>query len=332
MLNECPLDWLLEEENPSVRYFTLVHILEKPKDSPEAIDAKKSIMENGPVPCILEKQNEGGYWGKPEDFYLRSKFKGTVWTLILLAELGADGTDPRIKKACDFILNSSRHSSGGFAFKSAKDGGGNADHIIPCLTGNMTWSLIRLGHLDDPRVQESIDFITRYRRFDDGEGILPRGWPYEDHENCWGRHTCHMGVVKSLKALAAIPDDRRCGAVKETLEEGAEYLFKHHIYKRSHDLSKVSKPKWLEFGIPLMYETNVLEILDILTNLGYHDERMQEAMDLVVSKQDEHGRWMQESARNGRYIIGIERIGKPGKWVTLRALKVLKSYYSCCVE
>jgi hypothetical protein len=327
MLNECPVDWLLEEENPSVRYFTLVDILEKPAYSPETIDAKKSIMENGSVPNILEKQNEGGYWVKPEDFYLRSKFKGTVWTLILLAELGADGADPRIKKACEFILNSSRHSSGGFAFESAKDSGGNVDSIIPCLTGNMTWSLIRLGLLDDPRVQESIDFITRYRRFDDGEGTPPRGWPYDDHERCWGRHTCHMGVVKSLKALAAIPENRRYGAVKETLDEGAEYMFKHHIYKRSHKLSKVSKPKWLEFGFPLMYETNVLEILDILTGLGHRDERMQEAVELVVSKQDEHGRWMQESARNGRYIIGIERNGKPGKWVTLRALKVLKSYY-----
>ena len=327
MLNECPVEWLLEKENPSVRYFTLADILGKTADSQEVIEAKRGIMRDGLVPRILEKQNPGGYWGKPEDFYMRSKFKGTAWTLILLAWLGADGEDPRIRKACEFILDSSRHSSGGFAYKGAGEGGGDTKYIIPCLTGNMAWSLIKLGCLGDSRVKESIDFIARYQRFDDSVKVPPRGWPYDNLEKCWGRHTCHMGVVKSLKALAAIPEDKRSTAVKAAIDEGMEYLLKHHIFKRSHNLSKVSKPEWLHFGFPLMYETNVLEILDIMTGLGTHDERMQEAVDLVMSKQDRNGRWIQDNARSGRYIVGVERNGLPGKWVTLQALRVLRSYY-----
>lgn len=326
-LNACPLEWLLEAENPSVRYFTLIDVLGKPREDPMVAAAKKSIMESSLVPRILEKQDEGGYWGKPEDFYIRSKYKGTVWTLILLAELGTDGKDERVKKACEFILGHSQHSSGGFAYKSAKEGGGYADGVIPCLTGNMSWPLIRLGYLDDPRVQRSIDFITEYQRFDDGVNEPPRGWPYDRHEKCWGRHTCHMGVVKSLKALAEIPERKRSNAVNAAIECGAKYLLKHHVYKRSHNLSKISKPEWLKFGFPRMYNTDALEILDILIRLGYHDERMQEAVDLVLSKQDEHGRWTQESMFNGRWVVGVEPNGKPGKWVTLQALKVLHSFY-----
>ena len=92
-------------------------------------------------------------------------------------------------------------------------------------------------------------------------------------------------------------------------------------------MDKISRPDWLDLGFPRMYNTDILEILRILTDLGYHDERMQEAIDVLVSKQNEHGRWSQDDRFHGRYIVGMERNSKPGKWVTLHALKVLKSYY-----
>jgi hypothetical protein len=136
-----------------------------------------------------------------------------------------------------------------------------------------------------------------------------------------------MGVVKALKALAEIPKDRRDQRVKVVIEKGAEYLLAHHIYKRSHDLSRISKPGWLRFGFPRMYNTDVLEILSIMTDLGYRDKRMQEAVDLVVSKQDAQGRWELEDTFNGRFQVNIERKDKPSKWVTLNALRVLKRYY-----
>lgn len=326
MLKGYPLEWLLEEDDPSVRYFTLTGLLDKPGSDPGVVRAKKVIMERGLVPRILEKQAAGGYWGKPEDFYLRSKYKGTVWTLVLLAELGADGADGRIKKACEFILNASRdRESGGFAYARLK--GGLHDAVLPCLTGNMAWCLIRFGYLDDPRVQEAIGFMTKYRRFDDGGNGPPRGWPYDKFEKCWGRHTCHMGVVKTLKALAGIPADKRSGAVNDAIAEGAEYLLRHHVFKRSHDLSKVSIPAWLQFSFPTMWRSDVLEALGILLELGYLDERMQEAIGVVLSKQDEQGRWAQEDAFSGRYVVSLEKRGRPSKWITLNALKALRSYY-----
>lgn len=191
----------------------------------------------------------------------------------------------------------------------------------------MIWSLIRFGYIDDPRVRKGIRWITEYQRFDDGEQNLPENWPYKSRKACFGKHSCHMGVVKSLKALAEIPGNKRSSHVKNTINKAVEYLLIHHIYKRSHDLSKKSKPGWLRLGFPLMYQTDILEILDILTGLGVKDERMQDAIDIVVSKQDNQGRWNLENTFNGRFITNIETKGKPSKWITLYAIRVLKKYY-----
>jgi len=329
ILNANPITWLLEDNNPSVKYFTLIDVLEKAENDPEVRKTKEEIMKNGVVPKILAKQKDEGYWENSQNFYT-AKYKGTVWQIIILAELGADGKDNYIRKACEFILdNSQNRESNGFSMcASAKTGGGRSTGVMPCLTGNLVYSLIKLGYLEDERVQNSINWITAYQRFDDGIKDTPKDWPYERWVICWGKHSCHMGAVKALKALAEIPYNQRNKEVKNTIEEGVEYLLKHHIYKRSHDLGRVSKPGWLRFGFPLMYQTDVLEILGILTRLGYHDERMQEAIDLLISKQDNQGKWKLESTFNGRFQTNIEQKGKPSKWITLNALKVLKNFYS----
>ena len=197
--------------------------------------------------------------------------------------------------------------------------------VIPCLTGNLVFSLVRLGMLDDPRVQRAVDWITTYQRFDDAEGDAPTGWPYDRLEMCWGRHTCSMGAIKALKALAEIPPERRTPAVHATISAGAEFFLRHHVHRRSHDLTRDSKPGWRRFGFPLMYQTDALEILLILTRLGYRDERMREALDLVASRADAQGRWKLQQTFNDRFWVPIETKGEPSRWVTLRALEVLRA-------
>jgi hypothetical protein len=322
------IDWLLEASNPSVRYFTLSEILDKPENDSEVKIAKKEIMKSGVVPKILIKQNNRGYWGIAEDFYVRTKYKGTVWSLILLAELGASKNDDRIKKACEFLLKISQdNESGGFCYHGTEENGGMHEDILPCLTGNMIWSLIRFGYLEDPRVQNGINWIVKYQRFDDGIDQAPKGWPYK-REQCWGKHTCHMGVVKILKALTEIPPSKRSKNVNNTIENAAEYLLKHHLYKRSHNLSIIGNQDWIQFGFPRLWQTDVLEMLEILTHLGYNDERMLDAVNLVIKKQDNDGKWNMERTFNGRFQTSIEQKGKSSKWITLYALIVLKRFYS----
>jgi len=328
VLKSNPIEWLLEENNPSVRYFTLVDILGKRENDSEVKKTKLEIMQFGVVPKILSKQNEGGFWEDSNKFYT-AKYKGTVWQIIILAELGADGKSEKIGKAVEFVLNNSQDlESGGFSTnRSAKGGGGLHSYVIPCLTGNLVYSLIRLGYINDPRVIKGIDYIVKYQRFDDGIGSVPKRWPYDRFIMCFGKHSCHMGVVKSLKALAEITSDMRTSEIKAVIKNGAEYLLAHRIFKKSHDLKKVSKPGWLKLGFPLMYQDDILEILGILTKLDYKDVRMNEALEILISKQDDSGKWKLESTFNGKFQVDIEQKGKPSKWITLNALRVLRRFY-----
>lgn len=320
--------WLLGEDNPGVRRLALTNLLGKPASDPDVGRAGREAMETGVIAKILTRQNPDGSWGEPGMFY-RSKYKGTVWQLVVLAQLGADGRDERIRRACESILAQSQDpGSGGFAFDAArKKGGGLSSCVVPCLTGNMVWSLIRLGWSEDPRVQAGIDWIVRHQRFDDGDGPASPPAPYERWTTCWGRHVCHMGAVKALKALAAVPKPRRSAEVRRTIEAGVEYVLIHHIFKKSHNLDAVSRPGWLRLGFPWMYQTDIVEILGLLGDLGCRDERMREAVDALLAKQADDGTWKLENTFNGRYQADIERKGRPSKWVTIQAMTALKRYF-----
>ena len=319
------VSWLLEENNPSVRYFTLTSLLDRSPDDPQVRNTRKSIMEQGVVPKILGMQNEDGSWGAPERFYT-DKYRGTVWTILLLAEMGADSVDSRIQRACEYILEHSRNSeSGGFAYtQSTKTGSGLASVVIPCLTGNMGYSLIKLGYVHDERLQKAIEWITRYQRADDGAKKAPEVSVYERFEMCWGRHSCQMGVAKALKALAAIPPDLRKQENIEKMNELTEYFLKHHLYRKSHNLGEIARPGWLRLGFPLMYQTDILELLKIFDDLKIRDPRLQDPLKILKDKQRPDGTWKFESSNNGKMLVNIEKKGLPSKWITLKARKVLR--------
>jgi hypothetical protein len=332
-----PVPWILEG-GAAERHAALTRLLGAAPDAPEVQQARRAIMTEGPVPAILAAQQADGHWEGPDRFYT-AKYRGTVWSLLILAELGADGADPRVRAACEAILRDAQDpESGGFSeARSKKAGGGLHSCVYPCLTGNVTFSLIRLGMLDDPRVQRALDWITTYQRFDDAEGDAPTGWPYDKLEMCWGRHTCSMGAAKALKALAEVPPERRTPAMHATISAGAEFFLRHHVHRRSHDLKRDSKPGWRRFSFPLMYQTDALEILLLLTRLGRDgevtagsapilgDERLREALDLVASRADAQGRWRLQQTFNGRFWVDIETKGEPSRWVTLRALEALRT-------
>jgi len=108
-----------------------------------------------------------------------------VWSLIVLAELGAD-TSLQIKEQCEYILKYSQETQdGGFSQNVAiKTGGGRISEVILYLTGNMVWCFIRFGYIDDPRLQRGIDWLTRYMRFNDGIEDDPQVPPYDRYEIC----------------------------------------------------------------------------------------------------------------------------------------------------
>jgi len=97
-----PIPWLLEGDDPPVRFFTLTELLGSSPDSPDAVAARREIMSWGAVPPILDAQGDDGHWEGPDRFYV-AKYRGTVWTLIILAELGADGGDERVRRGCEAV-------------------------------------------------------------------------------------------------------------------------------------------------------------------------------------------------------------------------------------
>lgn len=315
------IDWLLSSSDPSVRLAALREFGGSSDREPDIQRALQDTMKTGPIPKILAKQHPGGFWGNEEEFY-NYKYKGTVWNVILLAQLGADGSDERVRSAVEFLLKWSQHESGGFGYQGSAVSGTDCS-ILPCLHGNLVWSMLRFGMKDDVRVSAGIDWIAKYQRFDDNERPAPKGWPYSRKE-CWGKHTCHLGVIKDLKAISAVPSNDRSAALNEVALAGAEHLLKHHLYKRSHDLSEIAKPAWTKLGFPLFWDTDALEMLEVLADLGYRDERMDDAAELVLSKRLPDGKWVNERSYSGRLLTNIERQGAPSQWVTLKAMSVLR--------
>lgn len=128
----------------------------------------------------------------------------------------------------------------------------------------------------------------------------------------------------SLKALSEIPEAQRSNEVKRAIEQASEYMLKHHIYKRSHDLSQIANPRWMKVGFT--FRLDFLQVLFILSKLGYQDDRMRDAVDLLLSKQNENGRWLLEKAHNKMLQADIEYKVKESKWITLTALRSLKYF------
>jgi hypothetical protein len=146
--HDATIEWLLKPENPAVRFQTLTRLLGGSPRDREVREAHAAIMRTGAVPAILERQAPEGYWDAPDRFYT-AQYRGTVCQLIILAEHAADGRDLRVRRACELVLAHSQDpTSGGFSQRRAKRAtGGLPSEVIPCLTGNMVWSLLRLGEL-----------------------------------------------------------------------------------------------------------------------------------------------------------------------------------------
>lgn len=153
-----PLPWLLERDEPAVRHLTLRRLLDQPEDAPDVRRARRAAMQTGPIAATLDAQEPAGFWVKPGAGYA-TKYKGTVWSLMFLEQMGADGADPRIRRACEYVLAHTAASSGGFAASgSFSEKAPPPSMVIHCLNGNLLRSLISFGWLDDERMRRAISW------------------------------------------------------------------------------------------------------------------------------------------------------------------------------
>ncbi|MFQ6100398.1 MAG: nitrogen fixation protein NifH [Anaerolineae bacterium] len=338
-LNSDPLPWLLEpdEANPGVRYFTLRDVLNCPADDPEVVAAQGAVMRTGPVPAIVGAQYPEGYWVKPGPGY-SPKYRATLWQVLFLAQLGlvlspalskvegevegADGHDGQVRRAVEHVFAHAQAQSGAFSVNGRPGG------AIHCLWGNVVRALLDLGYWGDERLDRAIDGLARsvtgdgyewYRR----SGVQAPGFV------CAGNYglPCAWGAVRALWALNRVPAAGRTPAVEAAIEACADFLLSYDIARADYPYHERISSSWFKFGYPLGYVTDVLLNLEALVEAGYGgDPRLDEAIELVLSKQDERGRWKMEYSYNGKMWADVEKKGQPSKWVTLRAVRVLKMF------
>ena len=320
-LNEDTLSWLLEPDdaNPGVRYFALRDLFDRGERDAEVQAAQKRVMQTGPVPAILDAQYPDGYWIKPGPGY-SPKYRSTVWQVLFLAQLGADGRDERIRRAVEHIFTHLQADSGAFATR------GNPSTSIHCLWGNMVRALLDMGYLGDERLDRAIDSLARsvtgegYEWYRKG-GVQGPGFPCSANYGL----PCGWGAVRVLWALARIPPDIRTPASEQAIEVTVRFLLTHDVAHAAYPFKERISSSWFKFGYPLGYVTDVLLNLEALTETGHGgDPRLVEAIDLVIAKRDDERRWGMEYSLNGKMWADIETKGEPSKWVTLRALRMLK--------
>ncbi len=327
-----PIDWLLDDDTPSVRAATLERLLDRPRNDPEVVVARRRAMSVDPIRSMLAAQHRDGWWEKPGAGY-SPKYRSTVWELTFLDQLGADPTDPRIQRACDYVLAHSQANSGGFGSSGAKDDRPPPpSRVIHCLNGNLLCALIGFGRLDDARVQASIDWaagaiagagIDRYYT----SGTSGPGFGCAANDN----KPCAWGAVKELRGIVRIPPRRRSTAVRAAIDQGVEFLLSRDPAVADYPMpSQDTKPSsaWFKLGFPSAYVTDVLQTLEVLAALGrVKDPRLEHALSWVENQQH-GGQWLNRYAYNAKTVVDIERQGRPSKWVTLRACAVLKAAYS----
>ena len=225
-LRADPLPWLLDAAAPGVRYLALRDLCDLAPDDPQLGAARRAAHQAGPISAILEQMNEAGYWAEPGPGYL-PKYRGTVWSVLMLAQLGASLTeDVRIERACAYVLDHALAAGGQFSASGSPSG--TAD----CLQGNLCWALLELG-CQDPRLETAFDWLARSVT---GEGIAPM----EDREAsvryyagkcgptfaCGANNKlpCAWGAVKVMLALGRWPADRRTPAMARAIERGVDFL------------------------------------------------------------------------------------------------------------
>jgi len=328
---------LLEHDQPWVRYNALVGLLGVRKDSGEAREALAAAMRTPPASKILGHIDpDGGFFDKGaakkwgESAFRAGyvpKYRGTAWKLIFLAQIDADQGDERVMALVEGILANAFDPHYG-TFNIHLEGGGRGDYaLIPCFMGNMIWSLCRLGFGDRTEVREAFDWLVKYQRFDDGDWRPPSIFPYKgSRERCWGRHTCYWGVTGLLRAMTVIPGGFWTPEAENAKKRATDFVLAHRLLWSSHNPSrpiatKNTRPQRLT--APLTYYHDAVEIITTMLSLGVRGDAVDEAIEFVLSKRDESGRWTLENSP-GPLDAPFGAKGYESKWITFRALRMLK--------
>ena len=289
-----PLPWLLEPDNPSVRYWTLRDVGQRPADDPDVLATQEAIARQPLVAELFARQQPEGHWG--DDPTKPYAAEGTLGVLSLLHMLGVS-PDSRTAAGCDAFLRYGQHASGGFSMTRTVRSG-----IFPCTTGAQLPFLDYFGLADDPRMRAAFAFLID-------------GMAADDALECgrYGHRPCLWGAIAALNGLAVLPGDMRSDRSQAIVTRLAGALL-----DAAYDLAGEHK-RWLTFGVPRGWD--LLSALRALAAHGYAgDPRFAPLLELLLSRQDKQGRWLCGSVSR---TWPLEKRNQPSKWVTLDLVRVI---------
>jgi hypothetical protein len=303
------IDWLLEGD-PSIRWQTQRDLTNATETAFEC--ERKKIDRDGWGARLLAHQDAKGTWagGKSSDGGLYSpKWISTTYTMLLLRDFGLPVSNRQARKACPLLLDQGLQHDGGINY-------GWRGRSETCITG-MVLSLLSYFEYSDERLDTIVDYLLT-QQMPDG------GW------NCQRDHgATHSSVHTTISVLEGLRyyelhRGLKLQAVRAAQHRGREFLLVHRLF-RSHRTGEIIKPIFIRLSFPPRWHYDILRALDYFQSVNAsRDPRLAEAIEIVRSAQDHNSRWSLQNNYKGKTYFEMERLGKPSRWNTLRALRVLK--------
>jgi len=300
-MGDLILDWLVDGD-PAIHWQTERDLLHRPQAQWEA--TREDVGRVGWGKRFLDRQDADGSWGGG---LYGPKWTSTTYTLLLLRRLGLSPSSVPAIEGCRRLLDDGDWIDGGISLFTGKQ------LAEKCVNG-MVLSLMAYFDTADPRTH-SIAEMLQAGRMDDG------GWNCEDIHGA--THSSFHTTISVLEGLAEWR--RRTGSIDAdpAIASGQEFMLRHQMHL-SHRTGEVINQAWSTFHFPPRWHYDVLRGLDHLQDAGAPvDERAADAVGLVHSKQRSDGSWAKGSQYSGNVFFVLEPQRGPGRWNTLRALRVL---------
>src|SRR4029453_17464897 len=297
------LDWLLDSE-PAIRWQVLRDLVRAPADVVAAERAR--VATEGWGARLLALQGEDGQWAGgacfPASFNWRDMNQGQPWTstlptLELLCDFGVDPASDHVRRAVAMVRDHCRWEHAGQAFFTGE--------VEPCINGRT----VRLGIYFDQDVE---GVVTRLlgEQLEDGGG------------NCEvERGSVRSSFATTINVLEGLlSHERATGGSVESIaarRRGEEYLLERKLVRRK-STGEVVNQAWLQFSFPTRWYYDVLRALEYFRSVGdVPDSRMDEAIDLLRSKQQRDGTGLLENTHAGAVHFALEDDdGRPSRWNT----------------
>ena len=307
------IDWLLDSD-PSIRWQVMRDLTDAPAEEVAADRAR--VSTEGVGARLLALQADNGRWGGAA---WNRGWDSTMHVLMLLRDLGLDPVSDQARQAVALVRDRVTWQGCG-----PQECDGNAffqGEVEPCINGQVA----AVGAYFGQDVRGIVDRLL-------GEQLPDGGW------NCEAPHrSTRSSFNTTICVLEALLEYERAGngtpVVADARLRGQEYLLDRRLLRRRSNGELIERDRkggavWTRFAFPTWWHYDVLRGLDYLRSAGVpYDERIAEAVDLVASKRDGDGRWLLETRYPGVMPIDIdEGEGRPGRWNTLRAVRVLRWY------